>query len=1402
MNINEDKFLNKSAKEIVDDMLSQHKTPSDALAHTNELLNDDGLSDKTKEELKKAANMLQDKTNEKELNEGKWLSAIKSMFNPQPKPGYTVELVCYPPFKKEPEVIKLDNIQSLDDPQVDEAYKSIRRLHPKSQIRLYSKLGNKTFYENSSAEYQIKAYDKESNRVDSFNAGTLPQAMAMCEKMWNANDAKYKSIEVIHDNDVVTTYNGLEEGFTMDMGAPDPDDSNSDKKDKNQNNEEPQVNPDDPVTTIKDKDGNDVNVSISQDAQTVSIDGQPIEKNTFDQAIEDLKKQADEINKKAKEKDQNPEDTEDQDQKNDNDQTEENPEKEQDQKDDQTNDSSEQNDTEDITPEEDEYSDEDFYSDTENLGKKGQFQLNKDMSAYDADIEKQNQAKAYADELKKQQDDIAAEREMRDFDIQQEREKRDADLAADRNKETKRKSYKDQGGKSLLNKILTSDTARNLAAAGAGAALGFAPSNELTKPYTDHGIDRIDAYNKETQRMNKAKHDYDLKADRNKEIDKAADERLKAKRAKEDQMRQNKNSAVAYKRQDDTQRTIDQKLQRQNLQKQLTRKYANTSGMTRADDIERDAQLAAQRKAARDAAMNKQTTVKKSKASQYNKNARDAINAKLNKKKSESLNEAELQHSWVDTHNDIANIDEFLELARNGIHPGLADTRRPKFHNIFANRESDKYVEIDDQPAEILVVLDGVEQIKHPTTGEPVNVAIIKEKVPVSINPETGSFTYKDGERHEITFNQFKKLINDDTVGTPTNAETLQGFEKSHPDDPEIVYELYSQAKENMDSMYPSWEKAYWDEYDLENYNAVERGKIYLRWKEAQEDRAFQDGHELTADEVKREFALPKLQSKLQQLSSFAGKSDQQAIDSLLKQLPENKANELLDKVNDALEDCYGLNLIDAEKKIGEFMSTTPAVLACENIIDKLTGNTLQKLEDSIPFDKKDEFESKKAALLDKYIKKATLHGVTRAITDPRIMSRRNEIIKDLDDLRKEYGISKWGMDVNQVKQKAADLMKAYLNPKKPIQKSDDELIRDFGKSSEDFENWKKDNISSYESVGFVDKDGKLLDPVENNYTASDAKAVKEFIDKKKSFESKEYKEKLKKAKEEYDQLDKEVSELIGGRAGIDVTPKRIRLMTLRAELINNYKTGDIDNTYLTSDGKLNKEKILDTLNNSPYSNEKFTAEDVDDLQKYLDFDKAKSKWEDLREKDRNKQNILNNVYVDVITDGNIESRENLIDRILHGDIKIVDNAKYNTTLDKRNYIYYLRDINKPVEEPEEKPEYVPAWEEIVNNSFFNSNNDAENGIGILDRIDRSLKAYKDVDTKGIRLSGKYHKLLDNILDQLKAQYPEGNEEEVGDVIKSWYNDILKPEIAKDSSVGQKLKNYVVTDQIGDSSEE
>ena len=104
------------------------------------------------------------------------------------------------------------------------------------------------------------------------------------------------------------------------------------------------------------------------------------------------------------------------------------------------------------------------------------------------------------------------------------------------------------------------------------------------------------------------------------------------------------------------------------------------------------------------------------------------------------------------------------------------------------------------------------------------------------------------------------------------------------------------------------------------------------------------------------------------------------------------------------------------------------------------------------------------------------------------------------------------------------------------------------------------------------------------------------------------------------------------------------------------------------------------------------------------------------------------------------------------------------------------------------------SWENVVNSSFSNNKNDADNGIGILDRIDRSLKAYKDVDTKGIRISSKYRKLLDNMLDQLKAEYPEGNEEELGDVIKSWYNDILKPELSKETSVNKKLQNYIVGD--------
>ena len=1089
---------------------------------------------------------------DKTLNEGKWLSKIKDLINPKPIPTYTVELTCYPPFKEEPVVWKIDNVYDLNDERIQRAYESIRRQHPKSPIRLRSPLGNKTFYENSSSEYELKVYSKEDGRVDTFGAGTLPQAMAMCEKLWNANPDSYKNIEVIHNNDVVTNYNGLEEGFTMNLaaGAPDPNENNDkNNQQQNQQNETLQVNPEDPIMTIKDQNGNDVNVSMSQDAQTVSIDGQPIQKDVFDQTIDNLQKQVDELNNQPKEEPEAQDNEEQpQDQQNTNqdeekpvdDQAEQPSDQPNDQASDQVSDQADQEQTSNTTTEEDNMSKYDVYDpdyDTmrNQLGSKGK---------------------------------TAVDTGLKQFDKQAERDKRDADLEAEREKATERKSYRDNGGQSFANKLLNNPVTKNLAAAGLTGLTGGAIAPMFAKGITDHGIDRINNYNKETERINKANKEFDQRAEKNKKLDKAEDERIK---------------------------------KRKELEKQLTNKYSSAVGYRRQDDIEKQAQAravqAAATKAAKDAYAKKNKTT--SKAQQFNQKAKEAMRNAANKnRKHESINEAELEHSWVDRRNDISNIDEFLELARNGIHPSLADVRRPKFHNIFANRDADKYTEIDGQPAEIMIVLDGVEQIKHPTTGEPVNVAIIKEKVPVSINPETGSFTYRDGERHEITFNQFKKLIN-----APENTEIINKFNKSHPDDPELVLELYKQAKENMDDMYPSWENAYWDKYDLQNYDPIERSKIYLRWKETREDRAYEDGHELTADEVRKEFALPKLQKKLEELGSLTGKLDQQAINNLLKQLPENKADELLDKVNEVLEDSYELNLIDTEKKIGEFMSTTPALLACENIIDKLTNGALQKLESNIPEDKKDEFESKKAALLDKYIKKVILHGVTRAVTDPKILSRKAEIVKDVEDLRKEYNVSKWGMDVKQVKQNHEPLYKQF-----------DGMKPEYSYDPEEVEHVKRE-----------------LDALKtNNY-----------------------------------QLKSEIEKL----------------------------------EYQFENGLMSKEDVF---------------------------------------------------------------------------------AK-------------MKELTNPKDS---------SWEDTVNASFSNNNTDAKNGIGILDRIDRSLKAYKDIDTNGMRISGKYHKLFDDILDQLKTQYPEGNEEELGEVIKAWYNNILKPEIKKDTSVDQKLKKYVVTDQIGDSSEE
>ena len=137
MNINEDRFSNKSAEEIISDMLTQHKNNSkEALEHIQDILNDDGLtlSKDVKDNLQKAATMLSDKG----LKEG-WFS--------KPLPKESVVFEVYLPFKKEPAQFQIPPVSSLDDPLVTETIQKIRKRHPHSTIYIRSKLGNKTIRE-------------------------------------------------------------------------------------------------------------------------------------------------------------------------------------------------------------------------------------------------------------------------------------------------------------------------------------------------------------------------------------------------------------------------------------------------------------------------------------------------------------------------------------------------------------------------------------------------------------------------------------------------------------------------------------------------------------------------------------------------------------------------------------------------------------------------------------------------------------------------------------------------------------------------------------------------------------------------------------------------------------------------------------------------------------------------------------------------------------------------------------------------------------------------------------------------------------------------------------------------------------------------------------------------------
>ena len=244
MNINEDRFSNKSAEEIISDMLIQHKNNSkEALEHIQDILNDDGLtlSKDAKDNLQKAATILSDKG----LKEG-WFS--------KPLPKEAVVFEVYLPFKKEPAQFQIPPVSSLDDPLVTDTIQKIRKRHPHSAIYIRSKLGNKTIREKkeepslfskmvkgvlnsditknlaavglagltgispiltkpagnaalkatskkfeSTSSYKVNLYNESG--VYSCNTGNLPIALTLVE-----NAKQYAKADVLFEDEVICSY--------------------------------------------------------------------------------------------------------------------------------------------------------------------------------------------------------------------------------------------------------------------------------------------------------------------------------------------------------------------------------------------------------------------------------------------------------------------------------------------------------------------------------------------------------------------------------------------------------------------------------------------------------------------------------------------------------------------------------------------------------------------------------------------------------------------------------------------------------------------------------------------------------------------------------------------------------------------------------------------------------------------------------------------------------------------------------------------------------------------------------------------------------------------------------------------------------------------------------------------
>ena len=207
MNINEDKFANKSAEEIVNDVLLQHKNNTqDALGYIKNIANTDGLvlPEETKKELKKAEDMLKNKL-EEDISLPNWWPFSKK---------YDIEVSCLPPFKKEPVKITVNQAKGFDDPKVLEVYKKVRNKHPKSPIYLRNpELGRKVFYENSIHDFKVEAIYASESRKETLEAGTLEIAMQMAEKLWKTN--KFDQVLVFKKDKPVCELNKQSNGWIV-----------------------------------------------------------------------------------------------------------------------------------------------------------------------------------------------------------------------------------------------------------------------------------------------------------------------------------------------------------------------------------------------------------------------------------------------------------------------------------------------------------------------------------------------------------------------------------------------------------------------------------------------------------------------------------------------------------------------------------------------------------------------------------------------------------------------------------------------------------------------------------------------------------------------------------------------------------------------------------------------------------------------------------------------------------------------------------------------------------------------------------------------------------------------------------------------------------------------------------